>query len=246
MAHPPNYRLIATNIGEIAKGVTTLNEIGRTAHAIFNFQQENFPNEHITSSRSGEVYDWIMTLAKQRMDSDERNALLIKFCKNLVPEDLHSRVEGILVNGGVTARTDTLSGLTEFMQRNLHAKIHTHCKDLYRDGHYFHAVFEACKVYNKLVKEKAKETKDGYSLMMAVWEPKGVLKVTPCQSETDENVQNGIKHLSAGLMQAIRNPTAHEPAVEWPISKEDCLNILSFTSFLFQKLDEAVYHKGTP
>jgi hypothetical protein len=46
-------------------------------------------------------------------------------------------------------------------------------------------------------------------------------------------------------MQAIRNPTAHEPALDWPISREDCLDILSFLSFLFRALDKAVYFKGT-
>ncbi len=245
MTQVPNYRLIATSIGEMLKYDTVLKEIGRTVRAIFTFQQESFPNEDITSSRSKEVYDWIMTLAKQRMSHDERNALLIQFCKNLVPENLYPRVEKILENGGVTAGKDSFSGLTEFMQRNLHAEIHKHCKELYLNGHHFHAVFEACKVYNKLVRNKAQETKDGHSLMMAVWGPDGVLKVTPCQSETDHNVQHGIKFLSAGLMQAVRNPTAHEPAVEWPISKEDCLNILSFMSFLFKKLDEAVYYKVT-
>jgi hypothetical protein len=42
-------------------------------------------------------------------------------------------------------------------------------------------------------------------------------------------------------MRAIRNPTAHEPAHLWPITKEECLDILSFVSFLMKKLDDAVY-----
>lgn len=94
-----------------------------------------------------------------------------------------------------------------------------------------------------MVRDKSQEVKDGHSLMLAVWGPDGVLKITPCQSDTDHNVQNGIKFLSAGIMQAVRNPTAHEPAVDWPISKQDCLDILSFMSFLFRKLDDAVYYK---
>ena len=59
-------------------------------------------------------------------------------------------------------------------------------------------------------------------------------------NETDRNVQDGIKFLSAGLMRAIRNPTAHEPAVDWPIAEVDSLDIMSFISFLFRKLDDAV------
>jgi uncharacterized protein (TIGR02391 family) len=71
-----------------------------------------------------------------------------------------------------------------------------------------------------------------------------VLKITRCETETDKNVQDGIKFLSAGLMQAIRNPTAHEPAVDWPIAKQDCLDILGFLSFLFRRLGDAVYYSS--
>ena len=80
-------------------------------------------------------------------------------------------------------------------------------------------------------------------VILEVWGPEGVLKITKCQTETDRNVQNGVKFLAAGLMQAIRNPTAHEPALDWPINKQDCLDLLSFLSFLFRQLDVAVYYK---
>jgi uncharacterized protein (TIGR02391 family) len=80
--------------------------------------------------------------------------------------------------------------------------------------------------------------------MLDVWRPEGVLKITKCVTETDKNVQDGIKFLSAGLMQAIRNPTAHEPALDWPIIKEDCLDLLSFLSFLLRQLDATVYFKA--
>ena len=80
--------------------------------------------------------------------------------------------------------------------------------------------------------------------MLNVWGwEKGVLKLTPCQTETGKNVQDGVKFLSAGLMRAMRNPTAHEPALDWPIEKQDCLDMLSFLSSLFRQLDKAVYFK---
>jgi hypothetical protein len=44
-------------------------------------------------------------------------------------------------------------------------------------------------------------------------------------------------------MSAIRNPQAHEPALNWPITREDALDLLSFLSFLFKKLDKATYFK---
>lgn len=46
-----------------------------------------------------------------------------------------------------------------------------------------------------------------------------------------------------GLMQAIRNPHAHETALDWPISKDDAMDILSFISFLWRQLDKAVFFK---
>jgi len=96
-----------------------------------------------------------------------------------------------------------------------------------------------------LVREKAIGFKDGEALMMEAWGWENeTLKVTPCQTDTDKNVQDGIKFLSAGLMRAMRNPTAHEPALDWPITKEDCLDMLSFVSFLFRQLDKAVYYKS--
>ena len=238
-----NYKLIAIEIGELIKWDSSINEINRCGSAIFSFKRETFPKEGITSERASLVYDWIMTLAKQRMKNDERNVLLVQFCHRLVTEEQASEVKKILKDGGIPITGTNTAYPTDFNDRQLHQEIHKHCKQLYLNGHYFHAVFEACKVYNKMVRDKSQEIKDGHSLMLAVWGPDGVLKITPCQSDTDYNVQNGIKFLSAGIMQAVRNPTAHEPAVDWPISKQDCLDILSLMSFLFRKLDEAVYYK---
>ncbi|WP_271629290.1 TIGR02391 family protein [Caldicellulosiruptor sp. DIB 104C] len=237
-----NYRMIAIQVGDVLKYDTSKNDIERAANSVFNFQREDFPNEAITSERAKLIHDWILTLAKQKMNNDERNGLLRKFLRLITPEDKVAEVEKILREAGVNLHID--DALNEFYSRNYHYLICKHCLQLYKQKNYFHAVFEAAKVYNKMVKEKAQSDKDGYELMMDVWAFKGVLKVTPCKTETDKNVQEGLKFLSAGLMRAIRNPTAHEPALDWPISKDDCLDLLSFISFLLRQLDKAVYYKG--
>lgn len=241
-----NYRLIAVQVGDALKYETSINEINRIAGAIFRFRCERFPNEAITSSRAQLVHDWILSLAKQQMAEEERNRLLRSFCEQLCPDDaLRSTVRSILEVAGLG--TDTKSDLREFLGRGFHAEVVAHCRKLFNQENYFHAVFEACKVYNKLVRAKSESPKNGEALMLNVWGwENGVLKVTACQSDTDKNVQDGIKFLSAGLMRAMRNPTAHEPALHWPISKEDCLDMLSFVSFLFRQLDKAVYYKIAP
>jgi uncharacterized protein (TIGR02391 family) len=132
----------------------------------------------------------------------------------------------------------------EFYDRAFHSEVQKHVKKLFLQKNYFHAVFEACKAFNNAVRTKAGIQKDGENLMLEAWDPaNGTLKVTACITETDRNIQHGLKFLSAGVMRAMRNPTAHEPALDWPISKRDCLDFLGFISFLWSQLDKAQYYK---
>lgn len=236
-----NYRLIAIQVGDLLKYDTAINDINRAAKSVFNFACESFPNDSITSSRAQLIHDWILMLAKQEMNNAKRNKHLIDFLDLIVPESKKEDIEKILQKAEIIVQSET-SAYRDFNARCFHLEIHKHCLKLYCQGNYFHAAFEAAKVYNKKVQEKSRSKKDGQALMMEVWTTLGVLKVTPCQTETDRNIQEGIKFLSAGLMQAMRNPTAHEPALDWPISKEDCLDMLSFISYLFRQLDKAVYY----
>lgn len=239
-----NYRLVAIKVGDLLKYDTSINEVNRTAGAIFRFPCEDFPNPSITSQRAQLIYDWILSLAKQEMNPEARNRLLVQFCRTIATEKARGEVNNILIEAGITPSEVSKEDLQLFLSRDFHPEVIKHCQKLFLQGNYFHAVFEASKVYNVLVKEKAKSDKDGNPLMLEVWGcEKGTLKITPCTSQTDRDVQDGVKFLSAGLMSAIRNPTAHEPALLWPISKQDCLDILSFISFLFRQLDKAVYYK---
>ncbi len=239
-----NFKVIAIEVGDLLKWDTSINEINRIAGALFKFRCELFPNESITSIRAKTIYDWILTLAKQQMNPEERNILLINFCRKISPESYRPRIDKIFSDNGLPLSIINKENHELFLSRSFHESVVQNSKRLFIQENYFHAVFEAAKTYNKLVKEKSKTNKDGQDLMLDVWGwEKGVLKRTPCKTETDKNVQDGIKFLSAGLMRAIRNPTSHEPAIDWPISRQDCLDILSFISFLFRQLDESVYFK---
>ena len=63
-----NYKLIATEVGELIKYESTVNGINRIAKALFSFNIEGFPNEAITSSRAQIVYNCLLSLEKQRMN----------------------------------------------------------------------------------------------------------------------------------------------------------------------------------
>ncbi|HTO16357.1 MAG TPA: TIGR02391 family protein [Edaphocola sp.] len=239
-----NFRHIATQIGDSLKYSTSVNEINRVGQAIIKVNKEVFQNDSITSVRAQSIYDWILSLAKAKLESDERIKRLVSFCLELTPDEDKSQTIEFLEKNNCPYNLLHKDSLDEFLKRRFHPEVIKHSQKLFLQRNYFHAVFESAKAFNKDVKEKSQSAKDGQPLMLNAWGcENGVLKVTQCISQTDKDYQDGIKFLSSGLMGAIRNPTAHEPAITWPIYKQDCLDILSLISFLYRQLDKSVYFK---
>lgn len=233
-----NYKMVALQIGDLIKFDKTEKEINLAAQSIFNFNMQDIQiSANVTSSRARLFSNWVLTLALQKSDLKEKNEKLINFIKLLFKNRRPEDVNIILESAGILITSK------EFDLRNYHHLINLHCKQLYRQENYFHAVFEAAKTYNKYVQSKSQSDKDGYDLMMNVLSINGNLRLNSGQSKTELNIQDGVKFLSAGLMQAMRNPIAHEPAIEWPVCKQDCLDMLSFISYLFKQIDIATYVK---
>ena len=46
-------------------------------------------------------------------------------------------------------------------------------------------------------------------------------------------------NLLKGLYGTIRNPLAHDPELEWPMTEQDALDILTMISLVQRKLDQA-------
>ena len=82
-----NFKLIALQLGEGLKNQTTINEIGRIASAIFDFNVSPHPHLNITSSRSQTIYDWVMTLSEQPISIGMKMKLLKRFVDPFTPED---------------------------------------------------------------------------------------------------------------------------------------------------------------
>lgn len=97
-----NIRLVATEVGDLLKYDTTLNEIDRYGRALFRFERDTFPNPAITSVRAQRIYDWILTLARQEMRPGERTALLRTFCQKVAgaKKETRARIDVILREGG--------------------------------------------------------------------------------------------------------------------------------------------------
>ena len=105
-------------------------------------------------------------------------------------------------------------------------------------GHYAHAVEDACKVLDGLVKTRSgRHGLSGTELMQQVFSPnKPVLKFNDIASDTDKSEQRGMMFLYSGAMLALRNPRAHEIVEDNP---EKALEYIAFLSLLVKSLDKA-------
>ena len=130
-----------------------------------------------------------------------------------------------------------------FDLRRFHPEVKKHARLLFLEDHKFHAVFECCKAFDKYVREKSKLDKHGYELMSAALSLNGPLKLNAQQTKTEKNEKDGLMHLCMGLMRAIRNPESHEPELDWIITKEDALDILSLVSFLYRQVDKTIFYE---
>ena len=114
------------------------------------------------------------------------------------------------------------------------------------EGRHFHAVFECCKALDKCVREKSQLDRHGFQLMGAALCLKGPLKVNTLRTKSEQNEQEGVMHLAMGLMRAVRNPESHEPELDWPLAKQDALDILSLISFLDRRVELAAVAPQAP
>jgi len=122
-----------------------------------------------------------------------------------------------------------------FDERNIHPDITAVSLNLFDDGHYSQATFEAFKLLDHKVQAASGIQDSGYKLMMAAFNeanPKIQLNNLSTTSERDE--QMGFRNIFAGSMSAIRNPRGHDIRAD-PIDL--CLDHLSFASVLLRRFD---------
>ena len=131
-----------------------------------------------------------------------------------------------------------------FDARNFHVEIQKHARIHFVEGRHFAAVFECCKAFDRYVSKKSNKNEYGTKLMQSALAPNNNsagLRLNELRTETEKNEQNGLLHLSTGLMFAARNPGGHEPALDYPLNEQDALDLLSLVSFLYRQIDKTKY-----
>lgn len=129
--------------------------------------------------------------------------------------------------------------------RAVHPEVLTYCRAELMDDNYFHAVFEATKGVAERIRILSGLTVDGSDLVRrAFMGQQPYLVLGPLTSDSEKSEQRGFANLLIGLFGAVRNPLAHAPKTNWPMSEQDALDILTLVSLIQRKLDK-VKKNGT-
>lgn len=127
--------------------------------------------------------------------------------------------------------------------RKVHQDVLTFCKAEMFQKNYFHAVFEAMKSVSKKICDLSGLDGDGAELVDKAFgfrdTTSPVLRINPLTTETDRGEQRGFSNLLKGLFGTIRNPLAHNPKIEWDMTEQDALDVLTTLSLVHRKLDKA-------
>lgn len=132
----------------------------------------------------------------------------------------------------------------ELERRRVHSDVLACCRtELVKDENYFHAVLEATKSIAKKIREKAGLGGDGAQLVDEAFGIAGGLPrlaFNSLQTETELSEHKGLMTLMKGVFGAFRNPTAHAAKIEYRVTEQDALDILSVASLIHRRLDAAV------
>jgi len=131
-----------------------------------------------------------------------------------------------------------------FDTRNIHPVLPNLIRNMFDDGYYSQATFEACKYLDKEVARIANCTESGYKLMMkAFQEASPLITLTPLITDTERDEQGGFKFMFTGTVMAIRNPRGHDYKIKDSI--DDCLDHLALISLLLRRIEKAGYKLKT-
>ncbi|WP_205678941.1 TIGR02391 family protein [Aquisphaera insulae] len=128
------------------------------------------------------------------------------------------------------------------VQRDVHRDVLRFCTVEIIQQNYFHAVFEAMKSITAKIRTLSGLSNDGVDLIHAAFGQNPgppLLALNPLQTDTQRGEQRGFMNLLKGLYGTIRNPLAHDPKVEWDMTEQDALDILTTISLVHRKIDQA-------
>lgn len=193
-----------------------------------------------------DIGTWYPTLSPQIKEGVEKIV-------NSVVEN--SEMEGEKQSEVVGMLHTLIPEYAQYHWRHLHKTVQDASYNDYKNEDFYGAVFETIKRYEHLVQTKSgDDTRGGQKLMLAIFgNDNSVLSVASeykrrngsnFSASTIENIEDGQKYMSAGVVAGARNAIAHEEIIELKetglFTENDCLDMLSLLSHLFRRLDDAI------
>lgn len=116
---------------------------------------------------------------------------------------------------------------------DLHEDLLVKCEGSFKSGNYDHCVFDALKLLESRVREKAEmsDSDVGVELMHKVFDP----KQTKFSIAEDSGEVNGWRNLFAGSMGALKNPQSHRFE---DVTQHEAFLVLSFVSFMLDFVND--------
>ncbi len=195
------------------------------------------------------IGDWISKLPEEIRDKVE--PIMEKLDESELQESDQSQVLRLL--------HDLAPEYTYYHYRYLNKNIRDASKEGYINKNYYQAFIEAMKRYINDVRQKSGSTNSSDRNMMAeVFGRLDAFLVTSSNYKkrdgsnfnikTKENIEEGQKFMSMGVVAGGRNPVSHEEIIELSesglFSELDCLDALSLLSHLSRRLDSSELIEG--
>lgn len=150
-----------------------------------------------------------------------------------------ARVTAATTLGEAQQRADRVRG--ELLRRDVHPTVLLFCRAELLERNYFHAVLEASKSVADKLRELSGLTSDGAELVDSACGLNAgpLVAFNPLASEWERSEHKGLPMLMKGPFGTYRNVTAHAPKVRWATSQQEALDMLTLTSMLHRRLDQA-------
>ncbi len=219
------------------------NKQKRLKKALANIQNQTNCGNNVLAFIQGVVEPVRFTNRRDVYDD-----LIAELNKVLIFDSLHIRADGKLTFVDAAKTLDEAEERASRLRKRLkdravHADVLKCCHtELIRDNNYFHTVLEAAKSVAKKIREKANRTEDGHelvnaTLLVATGASYPLLAINRYQTTSEQSEQKGFASLVKGMFSMFRNPTAHDPKVDRPVTEEEALEFLVLASLLHRKLD---------
>jgi uncharacterized protein (TIGR02391 family) len=130
-----------------------------------------------------------------------------------------------------------VAGVRRLGIEGLHPTVIAAASDLFTDGHYSQAIFEAFKALEGRVRSQSDLDLYGRDLMTQAFATSGPINVAVEKGQSGKDEQEGFRFIFMGVIQGIRNPKGHELVKQSEAQR--ALEYLAIASILFRRLDDA-------